>query len=307
MRFSRSVVIAVTLVTLVGVVVAFAFLDDQETPRSPRGPVEPSASAVAAPTGPFRFVVLGDFGNGSQAELKIAGAIDDWTDAHPVNALVTTGDNVYESGAPSRFAEAWHVPFGWVSVKGIPVVASLGNHDVETQGGAPVMGLLDMPSRWYTRRIGPVEFIVLDANRVMDQRQLDFLRGALDSSTARWKVAVFHQPAYSCSRHGSTPDVDDLWLPLLATDGVDLVLNGHDHAYQRFGPIDGTTYVVTGGGGAPLYHEDDCPDGTPTPEAARVVHHFVTLVVSGSRLRIEAFDSRLRSIDEVDLAEAKPG
>ena len=307
MRISRSVVAAVALVTLVGVVAAFAFLDDHQAPRPQRGLVDPSEPAVATPTGPFRFVVLGDFGNGSQAELQVAGAIDDWTNAHPVNALVTTGDNVYESGAPSRFAEAWHGPFGWVSIEGIPVVASLGNHDVETQGGAPVMGLLNMPSRWYTRRIGPVEFIVLDANRVMDQGQLEFLRGALASSTARWKVAVFHQPAYSCSRHGSTPDVDDLWLPLLARDGVDLVLNGHDHAYQRFGPLDGTTYVVTGGGGAPLYHEDDCPPGTPEPEAKRVVHHFVTLVVSGSRLRIEAFDSRLRSIDEVDLAEAKQG
>jgi 3',5'-cyclic AMP phosphodiesterase CpdA len=307
MRFPRSVVVAVALFALVGIVAAFAFLDDGRASRSTRGPSEPSEQPVPTPTGPFRFVVLGDFGNGSQAELKVAGAIDDWTDAHPVNALVTTGDNVYESGSPTRFAEAWEGPFGWVSVEGIPVVATLGNHDVETQGGAPVMGLLDMPSRWYTRRIGPVEFIVLDANRPTDPRQLDFLRRAVATSTARWKIAVFHQPAYSCSRHGSTPEVDDLWLPLLAGDGVDLVLNGHDHAYQRFGPIDGTTYVVTGGGGAPLYHEDDCPDGTPEPEAKRVVHHFVTLVVSGSRLRIEALDSRLRSIDEVDLVETKNG
>jgi 3',5'-cyclic AMP phosphodiesterase CpdA len=302
MRVPRWVPVGVVLLMLAGIVAAFAFLEDDAT-RSPRGLVEPSEPPVASPTGPFRFVVLGDFGSGSEAELRIAGAIDEWSDAHPVNALVTTGDNVYESGAPAQFAEAWHGPFGWVSAEGITVVATLGNHDIETQGGAPVMGLLDMPSRWYTRRIGPVEFIVLDANRPTDPRQLEFLRNALASSTARWKVAVFHQPAYSCSRHGSTPEVDDHWLPLLARDGVDLVLNGHDHAYQRFGPIEGTTYVVTGGGGAPLYDEDDCPDGTPTPEVKRVVHHFVTLVVSDSRLRIEALDSRLRSIDEVDLAE----
>jgi hypothetical protein len=147
----------------------------------------------------------------------------------------------------------------------------------------------------------------LDANRPTDPAQLDFLRRALITSTAPWRIAVFHQPAYSCSRHGSTPEVDEQWLPLLAGDGVDVVLNGHDHAYQRFGPLDGTTYIVSGGGGAPLYHEDDCPAGTPPPEVTRVVHHFVTLVASDSRLRIEAFDSRLRPIDEVDLAEAKPG
>jgi acid phosphatase len=303
MRVPRSVPVGLALLTLVGVVAAFAFLED-DSARSPRVLTKPSGQPVIPPSGPVRFVVLGDFGNGSQAELDVAGAIEDWTDAHPVDALVTTGDNVYESGAPSRFDEAWHGPFGWLSAEGIPVVATLGNHDIETENGGPVMSLLDMPSRWYTRRIGPVEFIVLDANRVTDQRQLDFLRGALAASTARWKVAVFHQPAYSCSRHGSTPDVNERWLPLLAGDGVDVVLNGHDHAYQRFGPLEGTTYIVSGGGGAPLYHEDDCPDGTPTPEVQRVVHHFVTLVVSDSRLRIQALDSRLRSIDEVDLAEA---
>jgi 3',5'-cyclic AMP phosphodiesterase CpdA len=306
MKIPRPVLVGVALFSLVGVVAAFAFLEN-DAARSPRGLTEPSEQPVVPSGGPFRFVVLGDFGNGSPAELKIAGAIDDWADAHPVDALVTTGDNVYESGAPSMFAEAWHGPFGWVSAEGIPVVATLGNHDVETENGGPVMGLLDMPSRWYTRRIGPVEFIVLDANRPTDPAQLDFLRHALASSTARWKIAVFHQPAYSCSRHGSTPDVDEQWLPLLAGDGVDVVLNGHDHAYQRFGPLDGTTYIVSGGGGAPLYHEDDCPDGTPAPEVKLVVHHFVTLVVSDSRLRIEAFDSRLRPIDEVKLAEAKPG
>jgi hypothetical protein len=301
MRVPRSVIVGVALMTLAGVA-AFAFLGSNAS-RS-RRVAEPSEPAEVPSAGPSRFIVLGDFGNGSEAELKIAGAMDEWTDANPVDALVTTGDNVYESGAPARFDEVWHEPFGWVSAEGIPVVATLGNHDVETEDGGPVMRLLDMPSRWYTRRIGPVEFIVLDANRVTDQRQLDFLRGALAASTARWKIAVFHQPAYSCSRHGSTPDVHERWLPLLAGDGVDVVLNGHDHAYQRFGPLDGTTYIVSGGGGAPLYHEDDCPDGTPTPEVQRVVHHFVTLVVSDSRLRIEALDSSLRSIDEVDLAEA---
>jgi hypothetical protein len=307
MTSRRWLVVGAVLLGILAIAAIIAFPDDENAARSPRALAEPSEQPVAPPTGPFRFVVIGDFGSGGQAELKIAGAIDRWTDAHPINALVTTGDNVYESGAPARFDEAWHGPFGWLSAEGVPVVATLGNHDVETQDGAPVMVLLGMPSRWYTRRIGPVEFIVLDANRPSDPAQLDFLRHALARSTARWTIAVFHQPAYSCSRHGSTPEVDDLWLPLLEHYGVDIVLNGHDHAYQRFGPLDGTTFVVTGGGGAPLYDVDECPDGTPAPDAKRVVHHFVTLVVSGSRLRIEALDSRLRSIDEVDLTEAKRG
>jgi len=86
--------------------------------------------------------------------------------------------------------------------------------------------------------------------------------GALARSAARWKVAVFHQPAYSCGTHGSSPEVQREWVRLFQRSGVDLVLNGHDHDYQRFAPIGGVTYVVTGGG-AELYEVGDCPAGTP--------------------------------------------
>ena len=48
--------------------------------------------------------------------------------------------------------------------------------------------------------------------------------------------AVFHQPAWSCGLHGSTPDVDRLWVPVLERHHTALVLNGHDHDYERFAP-----------------------------------------------------------------------
>lgn len=56
-------------------------------------------------------------------------------------------------------------------------------------------------------------------------------------------------------------------LPVTRGNGVDLVVNGHDHDYQRFAPIDGTTYVVSGGGAASLYGVGDCSQGTPQPVA----------------------------------------
>ena len=49
--------------------------------------------------------------------------------------MVTAGDNVYGEGSPDRFGEAWKRPFGWVRTAGVPVIASLGNHDIETDGG----------------------------------------------------------------------------------------------------------------------------------------------------------------------------
>jgi hypothetical protein len=254
-------------------------------------------------TGPFRFVVVGDYGEGGAEEAKIAEAIDHWTDRNPINAFVSTGDNVYQSGAPSQFMDAWTAPYGWVKRAKTPIVATLGNHDVETDGGRPVMDLLGMVARWYTRRIGPVEFIVLDANDPTNPDQMQFLNDTLAESTAQWKIAVFHQPVYSCSHHGSTPTVDAMWQPLLEKDGVDLVLNGHDHTYERFGPIEGTTYIVTGGGGAELYYETACPASTPEPDVHETVHNFVTLWMSGSALRLEALSADGRLIDRVNLTE----
>jgi 3',5'-cyclic AMP phosphodiesterase CpdA len=295
-----------TVVLVAGGLAALALTRSDRSATASEELTEPTEPSPVAPTGPYRFVVVGDFGEGGSSEASIASAIDDWTDGHPINGFVSTGDNVYQSGAPAEFAAAWTAPYGWVDSEGIPVIATLGNHDVETNDGTPVMRLLGMPARWYTKRIGPVEFFVLDANEPTNPDQLRFLEQAIAESTARWKVAVFHQPAYSCSRHGSSPEVDAVWLPILARDGVDLVLNGHDHTYQRFGPIHGTTYVVTGGGGAGLYYETDCPAGTPQPDVHETVHNFVTLTTDESTLRLQALNADGRVIDRVTLNEPRP-
>jgi hypothetical protein len=254
------------------------------------------------PAGALQFVVIGDFGEGNAEESAIAAAMRSFDQTHPLDGFVTTGDDVYDSGNPADFDAAWRVPFGWVVNAKIPIVASLGNHDVGTDGGRPVMDLLGMPGRWYTRTIGPVQFTVLDANDPANPQQLTFLRESLSTSTTRWKVVVFHQPAFSCGPHGSTAGVDVLWVPLFERYGVDLVLNGHDHDYQRFAPIDGVTYIVSGGGGSDLYTElDNCNDDTPKPAVALRVHHFLALTAWGSGLRVVALAADLQPIDAVTL------
>jgi hypothetical protein len=248
-----------------------------------------------------RIAVIGDFGTGHGDSDEVASALRAADAGDPFDALVTTGDNVYQAGAPADFFK-WEQPYGWVQDEGIPVVASLGNHDARTDDGIHVEELLGMPASWYVERIGPVRFVVLDSNRVGDPDQRAFLASTLgDGTTAPWTVVVFHHPAFSCGKHKSTPEVLADWEPLFADGGVDLVLNGHDHNYQRFEAVDGVTHVVTGGGGAPLYAVDGCPSGTPEPAASAVTHHFLSIEATAGSLRGTAITPSGEEIDSFEL------
>ncbi len=227
--------------------------------------------------------------------------------SHGADALVTTGDNVYPEGDPSYFDAAWRDPYGWVEQADLRIVASLGNHDIEEDGGQSVMQLLNMPGPWYSRTIGDAELFVIDANRPSDPGQLRWLQKSLGRSDAGWKIVVFHQPAFSCAYHDSTPEVVEALVPVFEQEDVDLVLNGHDHAYQRFGPSHGVTYVVTGGGGAPLYALDTCPEGTPARVAGNdTQHHFVTIEGSETTLRLTAVAVDGSILDDFTLGASRP-
>ena len=239
--------------------------------------------------GPVRFAVVGDFGTGEEEELAVAAALRRVAIERRIRILVTTGDNIYEDGHPEDFQAAWEEPYGWTSRRGLDVVASLGNHDVRTDGGAPVMGLFDMPNRWYARRYGPIEFFILDGNALGEPEQLRFVASAMRRSRAPWKIAVVHQSPYGCSRHGGDAVVRELAVPVLRAGGADVVLSGHEHNYQRFAPLDGITFVVSGGGGADLHAVEECPDDTPEPVAAvDETHHFLVGTATPERLRLVA-------------------
>jgi hypothetical protein len=291
---------------VVGALVLVASACAGATGSRDRGEAGAAPGAPPSPQPPvrrvsFRLAVIGDFGTGEASEHLVARAIRrrGWS----LDALVTTGDNIYDSGHPSEFQDAWTRPYGWVERAGVDVVASLGNHDIGTENGRPVMRLLGMPGRWYAETVGEATLFVLDANTPELDSQTEWLDTALEESSATWKIAVFHQPAFSCSFHDGDPTVQEMWVPLFERGGVDLVLSGHDHNYQRFAAHAGITYVVTGGGGnSSLYPLDDCPDGYPKRVAANDdVHHFVLIEGSRTRLRVRAIAGSGEVIDDFSL------
>lgn len=259
------------------------------TPAPPAGrSTGTAAGSPSATPPPAGFLAFGDFGTAGSAQRAVARAMTKWAAApgHRTDALVTTGDNVYPDGAPARFRGALDRPYGSLR-RSAPMWATLGNHDVVRGHGPAELAHLKLPSLPYRKRLPGAELLFLNANRV-DRAQASWLRDRLAAPGPPFRVVVFHQPAWSCSVHGSTAAVDRLWVPIFERYRVALVLNGHDHNYQRYTSRRGVTYVVTGGGGAGLYPlHTDCGE-TPHRAAGVSRHHFTAVQISGGTMTLTA-------------------
>lgn len=194
-----------------------------------------------------RIAAIGDVGTGDDEERATAAEMAGMPGIG-YDALVLLGDNVYPSGNPDRLDATVFTPFADVLDQGAQLLAALGNHDVQSGYGDDQAQALGMPARWYSWSSGPVEVIVLDTTRAQDPLQWAWLEQTLSSSVAIWKIVAMHHPPYSAGWHGSSEGVRDTFEPLFNQYGVQLVLAGHDHDYQRSEAIDGTTYVVSGAG-----------------------------------------------------------
>jgi hypothetical protein len=222
-----------------------------------------------------------------------------WAAGHRVDALVTTGDNVYPTGEPALFGAELDAPYRGLRATR-PLWATLGNHDVASGHGGEQLAHLGLPALPFTKELPGVQLLFLDANHP-DATQASWLDAALSRPGPPFRVVVFHQPAWSCGLHGSTPDVDRFWVPVIEAHRVALVLNGHDHDYERFTSAGGVTYVVTGGGGQVLYPLVPC-SGTPPEQAKAQKHHFTGIEVAAHTLTVTAVTSDGSVIDRTVLS-----
>jgi len=227
--------------------------------------VEPTSGADAGAL--TRFAAIGDFGFAGPAEEAVADLVKGWRPEF----VITVGDNNYPLGAADTidvniglFYHSFIAPyvgrFGCGAVRN-RFFPSLGNHDWMTDGARPYLDYFALPGneRYYDFVWGPVHLFALDSDpaepdgNTADSVQAAWLKRRLAASTARWKIVYLHHAPYSSGPHGSQLA---LRWPYKAW-GVDLVLAGHDHDYERF-DIDGLPYVVDGLGGAVFY-----PLGSP--------------------------------------------
>ncbi|MEU8118324.1 metallophosphoesterase [Spirillospora sp. NPDC049024] len=263
-----------------------------------------SRSSTPAPSGGAAagFAAFGDFGTGGARQREVADAMLRWAAAgHRIDALVGTGDNVYPDGDPALFRTRLDAPYAALRATR-PMWITLGNHDVRGDRGADQLRHLGLPALPYERRLPGLQFLFMDADHP-DASQSAWLESRLAVPGPRFRVVVFHQPAWSCSQHGSTPAVDERWVPILERHRVALVLNGHDHNYQRFVSAKGVTYVVTGGGGQHLY---DLRAGCATPPrvAAAKRYHFTAVELRAGALQLTAVAADGEVIDRATIRPA---
>ena len=289
-----------------GALLACGLVAAAATALAPRAGAGTAAVGGALPTSAssnatLHVLAVADTGGGNAPQRAVADQMAAVHRQRPVDLVIMGGDNIYDNGNLDRIEATFLRPYRELLQAKVPFHAVLGNHDIRTENGDPQVRypLFGMKGRWYTLRRGPVEFFMLDTNvNAAWQHQLPWLKQALASSTAPWKVVVGHHPIYSSGLYGDDPVAKARLVPWMQRHGVQLYINGHDHNYERSKPIDGITYLTVGGGGATLRPV------LPGPNSARAVsaHSFAELRFTPSELTIEAWNSQGQRLDQARLA-----
>lgn len=244
---------------------------------------------------PVRLVALGDLGTQTSDQYAVLEQLE----TVAFDLAIITGDVAYDDGTRRELEENFFGVYRDLLTQ-VPFFVASGNHDYNTEDARPFReafalfenGGPEGLERWYSFDWGRVHFVVLDTERV-DRAQVEWLEQDLAANDSPFTVAVAHRPPYSSGTHGSDLGVREAFSPVFARYGVQLVLLGHEHDYERTRSIDGVTYVVTGGGGRgtrPVGESDF------TAVSDRVAH-FVYVEVDGDTMRMVAIDAAGKEFD----------
>ena len=269
------------------------------------------APPARTPDASFRFALHGDLEGGLEdnpQHFPYARAVSRGIVAFAPRAVISTGDLADEAygGFPSHPAYlAWtnFIQICSNEFSSIPFLPAIGNHDGRdpAEGGQEYSG--DQARSYFHRffalpetapgsvnhvaRIGNATFVFLNSDANIPS-QKDFLARALQSAaydpSNTFVFTVFHRPPYSVSGHGGNDEIKENWCPLFTAYETDAVFTGHIHNYQRFKPIDGVQYLVSGGAGG--YPKDYAAD--PSLAFTTTCFHYVTATIDGATASFQA-------------------
>ncbi len=240
------------------------------------------AAAPATGSRPrIRAWVVGDSGVGDTIQAAVRESMLRFVGNTPPTLLLHMGDMAYDSGTRLQFTELFFRPYQDL-LRRVVTWPTMGNHeglssDSGTQTG-PYYEAYVLPTRgeagglpsgteaYYSFDHGNVHFVVLDSHdspRTPDGAMLRWLERDLAATSQEWLIAYWHHPPYSKGPHDSDRDPREIdmrtyALPILEAAGVDLVLAGHSHIYERSFLIDGAYETPTRGA-----HRVRAGDGRP--------------------------------------------
>ncbi|HWN96249.1 MAG TPA: metallophosphoesterase [Methylomirabilota bacterium] len=247
---------------------SYAFGSDTETFAA----VTTNLAFRTAPTNtrPVTIWVIGDSGKANMNAAAVRDGYLDSTGPANTDLWLMLGDNAYESGTDDEYQAAVFDLYREI-LETVPVWPTLGNHDADSVGSPgqfPYFDIFTFPKngeaggvpsgteKYYSFDYANIHFICLDSHsssRAGDGPMLNWLREDLAATDKDWIIAFWHHPPYSKGTHDSDTEIQLVEMrqqavPILESHGVDLVLCGHSHVYERSYLLNGhygTTNTLT--------------------------------------------------------------
>ncbi|MBS1634367.1 MAG: metallophosphoesterase [Bacteroidetes bacterium] len=218
--------------------------------------------------GKYRFWAIGDAGTGDNNQRHVRDAFLNYNSNHTIDGWIWLGDNAYESGFNSEYQSNVFTNNIYENVlKNTVVWPAPGNHDYNNHlpfSPAPAYydiftlptnaecgGLASGTEKYYSYNYGNIHFIVLDSydeSRASNGQMATWLQNDLQANTQQWTVAYWHHPPYTKGSHnsdnsnfldGELVEIRQNIIPILEAKGVDLIVCGHSHVYERSYLLDG--------------------------------------------------------------------
>lgn len=270
------------------------------------------AFRTAPPVGtsvPTRVWVLGDSGTKDVVAAAVRDGYTAFANGRETDVWLMLGDNAYQNGTDAEYQAAVFDMYP-AQLRQSVLWSTIGNHDTgQTANPSPTIphfqifnnptdgsagGVASGTERYYSFDFGRIHFICLDSmtsSRAPGSPMLTWLENDLGSTLQDWIVVFFHHPPYSKGSHNSDAEsqlteIRTNILPILEAGGVDLVLAGHSHSYERSFLLDGhyglsTTLTAAMKQEAGSGREGD-PGGAYDKPAGLVANEGAVYVVAGN-------------------------
>jgi len=265
-------------------------------PKQSAGPTMAPTQKVTLPNKPgtLKFAVIGDSGQPGGGQTAIAAQMVKWRANFPFEFVIMTGDNLYGTERPRDYEQKFSIPYKAIIDAGVKFYASLGNHDDEGQTNYK---LFNMEGRKYYsfKPKAEVRFFAIDSNYV-DTKQLEWLDKDLAASGSEWKIAFFHHPLYSSgATQGSADAQRGLLEPMFLKHGVNVVIAGHEHFYERLKPQKGIAYFIVGS--SAKLRKGDLRKSAMTAYGNDSDYAFMLVEIDGDNLNFQTISDKGVTLD----------